>query len=65
MKPHRMKVQLNDDEIADDIYFEVWVLDTITGEVFMCDPQIHNKGKMGVIIYNAVLKVLKSYHHYK
>ncbi|MCO4799832.1 MAG: hypothetical protein KC484_11470 [Colwelliaceae bacterium] len=46
MKPHRMKVLLNDGEIADDIYFEVWVLDTLTGEVFMCDPQVTNKGKL-------------------
>ena len=45
MKQHRMKVKLNDGPIADDIYFEVWVYDTLTGEVFMCDPQIQNKGK--------------------
>jgi hypothetical protein len=43
-KDHKVKVLLNNGAIADDIYFEVWVLDTLTGEVFMCDPQIRNRG---------------------
>lgn len=47
MQDHRMQVKLNDGAINDDIYFEVWVYDTLTGEVFMCDPQIRNKGENG------------------
>jgi hypothetical protein len=45
MKHRSVKVKLNDGVINDDIYFEVWVYDTLTGEVFMCDPQMINKGK--------------------
>lgn len=42
MKSHKMKVNIdtrasNQDQ---DIYFEVWVYDTLTGEVFMCDPKV-------------------------
>lgn len=46
MKKQHMEVMLNNGEINDDIYFEVWVYDTFTGEVFMCDPQVHNRGKL-------------------
>ena len=31
------------DDVADDIYIEVWVLDKQTNIRFMCDPQIINK----------------------
>ncbi|NQZ90177.1 MAG: hypothetical protein HRT54_21655 [Colwellia sp.] len=42
-----MKVQLSDGPLVDNIYFEVWVLDTLTGEVFMCDPIIVVTGGNG------------------
>lgn len=39
-----MNVKLSEMPVNQDIYFEVWVLDTETGKVFMCDPQIRNRG---------------------
>lgn len=39
-----MRIAIDDgNDVADDIYLEVWVFDTQTGERFMCDPQIQNK----------------------
>lgn len=46
MKHQRAKVKLDDGEIAGNIYFEVWIYDTLTGEILMCDPQVLNKGTM-------------------
>ena len=44
-KKHKMKVKVdtNSSEYDQDIYFEVWVLDTKTGKVLMCDPAIQVK----------------------
>lgn len=40
-----MRIAIDDgNDVADDMYLEVWVLDTQTGERFMCDPQVRNKG---------------------
>ncbi|MCG7550996.1 hypothetical protein [Pseudoalteromonas sp. Of7M-16] len=36
----KITVALDDGEVAPLTYFEVWVYDTQTGEVFMCDPVI-------------------------
>lgn len=39
-----MKIAIDDgDDVADDVYQEVWVFDTVTGERFMCDPQLKNE----------------------
>ena len=39
-----IKIAIDDgDDVADDIYLEVWVYDTQTGERFMCDPKILNR----------------------
>jgi len=44
IKPKKMKVTVdtapNSTTEDTDVYFEVWVLDTETGEVFMCDPKV-------------------------
>lgn len=38
MKDKKIVVKLDDGEVASNIYFEVWVYDTLTGKSFMCDP---------------------------
>jgi hypothetical protein len=42
VKKHKMKVNVDvsDNTQDQDVYFEVWVYDTLTGEVIMCDPRI-------------------------
>jgi len=40
MKKHHMLVSLDDGELSEYTYFELWVYDTQTGDVFMCDPII-------------------------
>jgi len=41
-KSHKMKVNVDASASEQDldIYFEVWVYDTLTGEVVMCDPRV-------------------------
>jgi len=39
-----MEIAIDDgDNVSDSIYIEVWVYDTLTGERFMCDPQVQNR----------------------
>tara|TARA_R110002012_G_scaffold68816_1_gene178606 strand:- start:1713 stop:2264 length:552 start_codon:yes stop_codon:yes gene_type:complete len=35
-----VRVDIDSNNQAQDIYFEVWVYDTLTGEVLMCDPRV-------------------------
>lgn len=44
IKAKTMKVNISPSETEQDIYFEVWLYDTLTGEVFMCDPRVKVKG---------------------
>lgn len=43
-KVKQRKIKVNVDahtlEQDEDVYFEVWVYDTLTGEVLMCDPRV-------------------------
>ena len=39
----KVKVDAHTVEQDEDIYFEVWVYDTLTGEVLMCDPMVKVK----------------------
>ena len=39
-----MRIAIDDgNDVASEMYIEVWVQDTQTGERFMCDPQIKNE----------------------
>lgn len=38
--PSKINLALDDGEIAESTYFELWVYDTKTGQRFMCDPDI-------------------------
>jgi hypothetical protein len=38
MKTDKMDIKV--DGYSSDMYFEVWVLDTLTGKVFMADPRV-------------------------
>lgn len=39
-----MEIAIDDgDDVSDSIYIEVWLYDTLTGERFMCDPQVQNE----------------------
>lgn len=40
MKANKMRVKIDANSLMTPVYFEVWVLDTETGERFMCDPQV-------------------------
>ena len=40
MKRNRIVVTLDDGDYNTDIYFELWVYDTVTQQSFMCDPRI-------------------------
>ncbi len=42
VKKRKMKVKIDAGatEQDQDVYFEVWVYDTLTGEVLMCDPKV-------------------------
>jgi hypothetical protein len=42
MKTDKMDIKV--DGYSNDMYFEVWVLDTLTGKVFMADPTIKTGG---------------------
>ena len=43
MHNNRIVVKLDDGDYDTNIYFELWVYDTITGQSFMCDPIIRVK----------------------
>jgi len=40
VKKRKITVDVDAVENNEDIYFELWVYDTLTGEVVMCDPRI-------------------------
>jgi len=40
VKAKKIKVQLDETEEDTDVYFELWLVDTHTGAVLMCDPRI-------------------------
>jgi len=40
VKKRKIIVDVDAVENNEDIYFELWVYDTVTGEVIMCDPRV-------------------------
>jgi len=40
VKKRKITVDVDAVENNEDIYFELWVFDTLTGEVVMCDPRV-------------------------
>jgi hypothetical protein len=40
MKHQHITIKVDDGDVAQSSYFEVWVYDTLTGKSFMADPEV-------------------------